>query len=436
MNADTEANNVPQATKDLAQRAVYNDQVRDLDYSIRLFLQQIADLLTFANLLNAIKQSEAYSATEPAAESRADVLTRALYFVIVRAVNIGAANVRGKVEYGASLHHKSLIGKGAYDNTFALITPTNTGDLLKTTLQKQGRSYMYVGHVDAAKQSTADVDRSEVTPKPEALESNAEGLQKVLDRLDLVGAEIATVRDLKLSLPTPTPLLFDREAAGLTTEDELDTVLRLGTEEQARALLVSHKVHLDPYLLDMNLKPIDVNTLATQAVTGDVDHVALSKILGSTFQGQEEDDDTTELERSPEAESTYVEAVSKLVLNVGLWSHGRGWWSDLKTGEYLGCNYPAGERPKGSKAVGDQIALIHTEVSEAYEGYRKDKPDEHCPEFMSLEVELADALIRIADMAYGLKLRLPQAVAAKMTYNHSREDHSKKARQQEGGKKL
>lgn len=68
----------------------------------------------------------------------------------------------------------------------------------------------------------------------------------------------------------------------------------------------------------------------------------------------------------------------------------------------------------------EKIALMHSELSEALEGIRKDKMDEHCPEFTSEEVELADALIRILDYAGGFKLRLGEAVLAKLAYNRSR----------------
>jgi NTP pyrophosphatase (non-canonical NTP hydrolase) len=101
----------------------------------------------------------------------------------------------------------------------------------------------------------------------------------------------------------------------------------------------------------------------------------------------------------------------------------------------LGANYPVGGRPKGSKAVGEQVSKIHSEISEAYEGHRKNKMDEHCPEFTSFEVELADALIRILDTAGGLRLRLSQEFEAKMAYNRNRADHKPEARLAEDGKK-
>lgn len=85
---------------------------------------------------------------------------------------------------------------------------------------------------------------------------------------------------------------------------------------------------------------------------------------------------------------------------------------------------------------GERLALIHSEISEALEGFRKDKADEHLPQFTSVEVELADALIRIFDLAGAMRLRLGEAVVAKALYNETRADHNLDARQAEGGKKF
>lgn len=69
---------------------------------------------------------------------------------------------------------------------------------------------------------------------------------------------------------------------------------------------------------------------------------------------------------------------------------------------------------------GELIALMHSELSECLEGIRKPHQDEHCQEFTSEEVELADAMIRIMEYGTAYKLRLAEAILAKHKYNVSR----------------
>jgi hypothetical protein len=53
-----------------------------------------------------------------------------------------------------------------------------------------------------------------------------------------------------------------------------------------------------------------------------------------------------------------------------------------------------------------------------------------------LEVELADAVIRIFDMAGGLGLDVGGAIAEKLVYNGKRADHKPENRRDVGGKKF
>ena len=70
-----------------------------------------------------------------------------------------------------------------------------------------------------------------------------------------------------------------------------------------------------------------------------------------------------------------------------------GWWGEERT-------------------FGDLIALVHSELSEALEAYRVcgivDCPHEHT-EGAGVAAELADVVIRVADMAEWLKVDLAQA---------------------------
>ena len=82
----------------------------------------------------------------------------------------------------------------------------------------------------------------------------------------------------------------------------------------------------------------------------------------------------------------------------------------------------------GKALVAEKLCLIHSEVSEAMEGHRKGLQDDKLPHRKMIEVELADALIRICDLAGALQLDLGGAVAEKMAYNAIRPDHKKEAR--------
>lgn len=81
------------------------------------------------------------------------------------------------------------------------------------------------------------------------------------------------------------------------------------------------------------------------------------------------------------------------------------------------------------------IALIHSELSEALEADRKGLMDEHLPDRDGREVELADTVIRIFDVAYHYEMDLLGAISEKLEYNANREDHKVENRKKDGGKK-
>lgn len=73
-----------------------------------------------------------------------------------------------------------------------------------------------------------------------------------------------------------------------------------------------------------------------------------------------------------------------------------------------------------SENVGEKIALMHSELSEALEQHRKPHPDEHLPHMDGFTIELADCIIRILDFCGRNHLPLGQCFLAKLKYNLSR----------------
>lgn len=85
--------------------------------------------------------------------------------------------------------------------------------------------------------------------------------------------------------------------------------------------------------------------------------------------------------------------------------------------------------------VPQSIALIHSEISEALQADRKNAMDNHLPHRLGLEVELADAMIRICDLAGAKGLDLGGAYVEKRAYNEQRADHKAENRAKPDGKK-
>ena len=83
------------------------------------------------------------------------------------------------------------------------------------------------------------------------------------------------------------------------------------------------------------------------------------------------------------------------------------------------------------RTVNDFICLMHSELSEAFEGNRRNLPDEHIPHRSSLEVEMADLVLRAFDHAYEMGLDLAGAIPEKLNYNDHRPDHNKEYREKD-----
>jgi NTP pyrophosphatase (non-canonical NTP hydrolase) len=75
------------------------------------------------------------------------------------------------------------------------------------------------------------------------------------------------------------------------------------------------------------------------------------------------------------------------------------------------------------RSDGEMIALIHAELSEALEALRSSdpgKPDKSCPNYSSVEVELADVVLRLMDFSRARGFRVSEALIDKMQFNKSR----------------
>lgn len=68
-----------------------------------------------------------------------------------------------------------------------------------------------------------------------------------------------------------------------------------------------------------------------------------------------------------------------------------------------------------------KLALVMTEIAEAIEAHRNgDRMDDHLPMYRGMDVEMADAVIRIMTICAERGVNLAELVAAKMEYNKKR----------------
>jgi NTP pyrophosphatase (non-canonical NTP hydrolase) len=112
---------------------------------------------------------------------------------------------------------------------------------------------------------------------------------------------------------------------------------------------------------------------------------------------------------------------------------GNGWF-DTPDADYLKQYALSGEAPSmvseklmeiskklASRNDGEMIALMHSELSEALEGYRHgNPPSDHISEFSALEEEMADVVIRVMDYAQARNLNVAMAIIRKLEFNAGR----------------
>jgi hypothetical protein len=112
-----------------------------------------------------------------------------------------------------------------------------------------------------------------------------------------------------------------------------------------------------------------------------------------------------------------------------------GWWTSPNGNDQRSYVQPD-HRRVDLVNVPEKLCLIHSEISEGMEGFRKDLKDDKLTHRDMLEVELADAVILCFDLAGGLGYDLAGAIAEKLSFNAKRADHKPENRALPGGKKF
>ena len=97
-----------------------------------------------------------------------------------------------------------------------------------------------------------------------------------------------------------------------------------------------------------------------------------------------------------------------------------GWWST--SNRYADAMTPTGlasiDVDPDRLTIPTKLCLIHSEISEAYDGYLSGAPDEHLPNWPGALIEFGDTNIRIGDLAGYLDIDITGAIAMVQQADH------------------
>ncbi|WP_313666280.1 hypothetical protein [Shinella sp.] len=200
-----------------------------------------------------------------------------------------------------------------------------------------------------------------------------------------------------------------------------------------------------------------ITTSTIMEESGDVFRTRFSAYRVESWQVQPANDNT------PKPHS-HAAAINLFAADCHAASRKAGWYTNPTTGLALERNVPemlclihseVDEADEECEEVGEMLTILfsalrdvrsiqddkrgalmdtHKSISKAMEGFRKGKMDDKLPHRRMIEVELADAMIRIGDLATYLGCDLGGAIVEKMAFNATREDHKLEARKAAGGK--